>query len=149
MYSYSEGNITVTTDPSSVDRERLFDYLHNEAYWSKGIPRGIFETSLQYSRTYSVLLDNEMVGFARAVTDYSTFMYLADVYIEEVHRGKGYSKVLMKAIMEDPKLSNVRTWLLLTRDAQGLYEQFNWKYFDDPQRVMRYRSRPDGIQFYS
>ena len=148
VYSLKEGDIIVSTDPDSVDKNRLFNFLHNTAYWSKGIPRETFEISLENSRTYSALKDDEMIGFARVVTDRSTFLYLADVYVEPEHRGKGYSKILMRAIMGDPAHKDIRTWILLTSDAQGLYEQFGWKYFDDRKRIMRFRSKPDHVPFY-
>lgn len=147
-WSNSSG-YTVSTDPGRVDMEKVFLYLHNEAYWCKGIPRDIVEKSIKYSIPFSIISpQDEFAGFARVVTDFATFAYLADVYVERNHRGRGLGKFLVESTMKCSALANVRTWLLLTIDAQGLYEQYGWTYFEDPSRVMRYRSKPYDVSFY-
>ena len=81
------------------------------------------------------MLDDEMVGFARVVTDRATFAWLCDVYIDPEHRGKGISKALMDFIMGIPDYSTVR-WMLGTRDAHGLYEKYGFVTSAEPDRWM-------------
>jgi GNAT superfamily N-acetyltransferase len=69
-------------------------------------------------------------------TDRATFAYLGDVFVVEEHRGKGLSKWLMKVIVEQPDLQGLRRWLLATRDAHILYEQFNFAPLRHPERWM-------------
>lgn len=70
------------------------------------------------------------------VTDYATFAYLADVYIEEAHQGKGLSKWLMKEIHDHPSLQGLRRILLATKDAHGLYKKFGYTELDNPSVFM-------------
>jgi GNAT superfamily N-acetyltransferase len=127
----------------SCERERQnIDVIHgylSTAYWSPGVPRATVEQAIAHSLCVGVFDNGAQVGFARAVTDYSTFAYIADVFVLEAHRGKGAGKQLISTLVNHPDLQSVRTWLLLTRDAHGLYSQFGFKAPDDPRRVMQYR----------
>jgi GNAT superfamily N-acetyltransferase len=79
---------------------------------------------------------HEQVGFARVITDYATYGYIADVFILEAHRGRDLSKRLMAAIMEHLELQGLRRWALVTRDAHGLYRQFGFDALSRPERHM-------------
>jgi ribosomal protein S18 acetylase RimI-like enzyme len=61
------------------------------------------------------------VGLARVITDETTFAYLCDVYVLPEHRGRGLGRWLMECVMGSPRLQGLRRWLLVTRDAHGLY----------------------------
>jgi len=82
------------------------------------------------------------VGFARVITDYATFAYIGDVFILEDYRGQGLSKWLMQAIADYPELQSLRRWLLLTRDAHGLYKKTGFVEPKTPERYME-RVLPD------
>jgi N-acetylglutamate synthase-like GNAT family acetyltransferase len=88
---------------------------------------------MQNSFCFAVLHQTKTIGFARLITDYTTFAYLADVFILPEHRGKGLSKLLLKRIHENPELQSLRRWLLATKDAHSLYEQFGWTKFTAEQ----------------
>ena len=60
----------------------------------------------------------------------------ADVFILPEHRGKGLSKALVAAIHGASRLQGLRRWMLVTADAQGLYEQFGFKTVAHPERHM-------------
>jgi GNAT superfamily N-acetyltransferase len=57
-----------------------------------------------------------------------------DVFIDENHRGKGYSSILINAMMNEPKLQEVKIWRLATSDAHFLYEKFGFKNLVHPER---------------
>jgi GNAT superfamily N-acetyltransferase len=76
------------------------------------------------------------IGFARIVTDRSTFALVADVFILQAHRGKGLSKWLMQSVVEHEDLQRLRRLLLLTSDAHGLYRQFGFESLGNPSRFM-------------
>ena len=80
------------------------------------------------------------VGFARVVTDYATFGYLADVFVIKEFRGKGLAKWMMEVIMGHPDLQGLRRWLLATKDAHGLYAKFGFLPLDKPERIMGFKS---------
>src|SRR6266581_4929700 len=70
------------------------------------------------------------------ITDYATFAYLGDVFILEPFRGQGLSKWLMDVIVAHPELQGLRRWILLTRDAHGLYRKVGFTGSAYPDRYM-------------
>ncbi len=135
------GDYFLSTDKSKLQLNYIHRYLSNESYWSKHIPLEIVQKSIEGSLCFGVYLNNNQVGFARVITDNATFAYLADVFIDAQHRGKGLSKELMKFIMDSDFTKVVRNFLLATLDAHGLYEQFGFKALPEPERMM-------GIKFF-
>jgi len=127
--------VEVSSDPSRLDLDVIHGYLAS-SYWAKGIPRETLERALRNSLCFGAYEDGRQVGFARVVTDQATFAYLADVFILESHRGRGYSKLLVSAIASDSRLEGLRRWVLVTRDANGLYEQYVFKPIAKPQNFM-------------
>jgi GNAT superfamily N-acetyltransferase len=133
-------NYFVSTNKELLDLSYIYHYISVESYWAKNIPFEILKTSIEHSFCFGVYAaDNKQVGFARIITDYSTYGYLADVFIDERHRGKGLSKMLMKEIMAHPQLQGLRRMSLMTRDAHGLYRQFGWGPSKTPENYMEIR----------
>ena len=127
---------TVSTDPADLDRDAVYRYLHDEAYWSQGISRETFDRALDNSLNFTALRGSTIAGFARVVTDRATFAWLCDVFVLPPHRGHGVSRRLMDAVMTHPDLAGLRNFLLATRDAHGLYEKFGFTPLAEPQRWM-------------
>lgn len=107
-----------------------------ETYWAKGRTLDEVKTSIDNCLCFGVYLESEQIGFARIATDYVVFAYLMDVFILPKHQGKGYSKQLVKAICEEPKLQNCTVWMLKTADAHGLYKQFAFTELKNPEKLM-------------
>ena len=124
----------------STERERLdVDVIHGflvSSYWSPGVPRAVVERAIRNSLCFGVYARSAQVGFARVISDKATFAYLADVFILEAHRGIGLSKRLMQCIVGHPELQGLRRFLLGTRDAHGLYQQFGFTALAYPARLM-------------
>lgn len=133
----------ISTDNTKLDVRYIHQYLSKESYWAKNIPLATVTKSINGSRCYGIyhLQPGEQApvqaGFARVITDGATFGYLADVFIDPAHRGKGLGKWLMQNIMQDPELQGFRRWMLATRDAHGLYSQFGFAPLERPERFMR------------
>lgn len=130
-----QAQYAISTDRSRFDLDLIHSFL-TSSYWAEGIPREIFERSIENSLCFGIFDHDQQVGFARVITDRATFAYLGDVFIIESHRGRGLSKQLMRAIMEHPELQGLRRWSLVTRDAHKLYEQFGFTLLADAQRHM-------------
>jgi GNAT superfamily N-acetyltransferase len=128
--------IEITTDRARMDPNAIHRYLSEESYWAKGIPRERVERSIEHSLCAGAFDGGMQVGFARAITDYATFAYIADMYVLESHRGRGISKRIMEALMTHPDLRGLRRWHLVTRDAHGLYAQFGFAALENPERHM-------------
>jgi len=126
-YELEKDGYTISTDPAKLNIATIHHYLSEESYWAQQVPRETVEKSIANSLCFGVYIEKEQVGFARLVTDKTTFAYLADVFILESHRGKGLSKWLVAGIHAHPELSGLRRWVLVTKDAHGLYRQFGWE----------------------
>lgn len=130
--------IEVSDDPSRIDLDAVHAFL-SRSYWSPGIARERVARAIAHSMCFGVYDGGAQVGFARVVTDRSSFAYLADVYILESHRGRGLAAQLMAAITGHPELQGLRRWLLATRDAHGLYARFGFGPPAAPERLMERR----------
>lgn len=126
----------ISTDRARLDLDVIHGFLTN-CYWAKGIPRETVARSIEHSLCFGVYDGSgAQVGFARVVSDFATVAYLGDVFILESHRGRGLSKWMMECIMQHPALQNLRRWILLTRDAHGLYAKSGFTPVKSPERYM-------------
>jgi len=126
----------VSSNSDEMDLTRIHSNI-SKSYWSSGVPIETLKVAIENSLCFGVFtLGRVQVGFGRMVTDYATFAYLADVYIEEAHQGKGLSKWLMKEIHDHPSLQGLRRILLATKDAHGLYKKFGYTELDNPSVFM-------------
>ncbi len=142
IVEHRRGEFLISTDRGRLDLDAIHGFLTN-CYWAKGIPREVVARSIEHSLCFGVYDGSgTQVGFARVVSDFATVAYLGDVFVLESHRGRGLSKRLMECIMRHPALQNLRRWILLTRDAHGLYAQFGFTPVKVPERYMELH-RPD------
>jgi N-acetylglutamate synthase and related acetyltransferases len=126
----------LSTDKSKIDVEAVHLFL-SRSYWARNIPLEVVQKSIDNSLCFAIYQQQRLVGFARVISDFATFAYLADVFILPGERGKGLSKWLMEIIMDHPQLRGLRRFTLATRDAHGLYAQFGFTLFDKPERWMQ------------
>ena len=127
--------IVVSTDKSRLDVAFIQDFL-KDIYWAAGRTMQEVQTTIDASFCFGIYLDGNQIGFARVITDYVVFAYLMDVFITPKHRGKGYSSILIQAMMEEPQLQQVKIWRLATSDAHYLYEKFGFKLLAHPEKMM-------------
>lgn len=118
------GQYLLSTDPARIDIEAVYDYLHNQAYWCLGRPRGVVERSIDTSLCFGIYAGDEQAAFARIVTDYATFAWLCDVFVLEAHRGQGLGKWLVESVVSHPALQGLGILILATRDAHELYRRY-------------------------
>ena len=136
----------MSDDRARLDIEAIWRFLHS-SYWSPGVPREVTERSIAGSICFGLYApDGAQAGFGRAVTDGITFAWIADVFVLEEHRGRGLGAWLVESMLEHPGLRDVRTVLLATADAHGLYERFGFAPFEEPERWMRLWRRPDWFE---
>ena len=96
----------------------------------------IVRRSIENSLNFGLYKGDKQIGFARVVTDFATFAWLADVFVIPDHRGAGLGKWLIETITSLHELKGLRRWLLATRDAHGLYHQFGFNNLSEPGRWM-------------
>lgn len=152
------GEFLVSTDPARIDLDLVYEFLTN-CYWAKGIPRDVVARSIENSLCFGIYDESvpespssrkgrekdgatakpgapRQVGFARVISDFATIAYLGDVFVLESHRGHGLGKWMMECIMHHPALQRMRRWILLTRDAHGLYSQSGFTPVKKPENYM-------------
>ena len=129
----------ISDDLARLDLGVIHRYLSEDSYWAQGIPRELIERAVAHSLCFGVYAGAVQVGFARVVSDRTTFAYLADVFVLPEHRGQGLSKRLMAAVTAHPELQGLRRWLLATADAHGLYRQHGFAALAKPERFMERR----------
>jgi GNAT superfamily N-acetyltransferase len=125
-------------DIDRIDLDAVHRYLAEESYWAKGRPRTVVEDLVRgATRVVGLYHGDRQVGFARTFSDGHTLSYLADVYVLAEHRGKGLGAELVREAVDGSPFAHTR-WLLHTRDAQRLYERFD---FGPPgERLMERRT---------
>lgn len=127
--------IEISIDKSKLQVGVIHQYL-TETYWAKGRTLEEVKKTIESCLCFGVYMEEKQIGFARVCTDYLVFAYLMDVFILPEYQGKGYSKQLMKAIIEAPELQTCKVWMLKTSDAHNLYKQFGYTELKHPEKLM-------------
>lgn len=101
-------------------------------YWADKRPEEVIEKSMQKSACFGVLAErsDDLVGFARVISDEATVFYLSDVIVDPAFRGRGLGKALVGHIVSHPAYRDLRGFLI-TRDAQDLYRPFGFEVVND------------------
>ena len=119
------GGVLISTDRARLDVDAILEMLH-ATHWAHSMERAVLERAIANSLCVGVYESRRIVGFARAVTDLSTYAYLTDVVVADDYRGRGYGRWMVELFLEHPDLQGLRRIALLTRDAQWLYEPFGF-----------------------
>ena len=129
-------NYEADDSPARLDVDAIYRFLSTQAYWHRWRTRTQIEHQIRGAwRVVGIYLHgtNELVGYARAISDGVSDAYLGDVYVLREHRGQGLGKLLMRTMVDEGPGRNLR-WILSTKDAHELYRQFG---FAEPdERIM-------------
>lgn len=136
IHEWQRGEYTISTDPQRLDVDLIHQYLSTSTYWATGRPRELVQRSLDHSLCFGLYQGAAQIGFARVITDYATFAWVADVFVLAAHRGQGLGKWLTEIIITHPALQGFRRWALATKDAQELYRKFGFAELKRPERWM-------------
>jgi len=125
------GGYELDDDRARLDREAIHGYVGGVSYWAQGRTRERQDELIDASaHVVGLYRDGEQVGFVRAVDcDAAGFVYLADVYVLDEHRGSGLGVELVREIVENGPYAD-RAWVLHTRDAATLYERFGFRHHE-------------------
>lgn len=109
--------------------------LLRTTYWADKRPVEVIERSMQHSACFGICPEgsDDLVAFARVISDHATFFYLSDVVVDQTFRGRGLGKALVGHILSRPEYRGLRGFLI-TRDAHGLYRPFGFEVVND--RIM-------------
>jgi len=115
-------------DPVRIDREAVHRYLAGESYWAAGRAREVMDELIETAARVVGLYTDEgrQLGFARIVSDGHTVSYLADVYVLDEARGRGFGIELVRFAVDEEPLRQTK-WLLHTRDMHPLYAKLGFE----------------------
>ena len=119
-------------DPTRVDRVVVHRYLSEESYWAAGRPREVMDELIARAARVVGLYaaDGSQVGFARVVSDGHTVSYLADVFVLEQARGRGFGLELARFAVDQEPIASTK-FILHTRDMHPLYAKLGFAPPDD------------------
>jgi GNAT superfamily N-acetyltransferase len=139
---WQRGDFFISTDPALLDLKTAHRFIAS-SYWAKNIPFELFEKSVRNSLPFGLYRNVPstdgsgkrlvQIGFARIISDFSTFAYLGDVFIAEGERKQGLSKWLVECVLSHPELQGLRRICLGTQDAHSLYEKYGFKNLENPR----------------
>jgi GNAT superfamily N-acetyltransferase len=121
------GDYVFTADKKRLDLAYMYQLLCIPSRYSTGLPPERLPLVVEHSLCFSVFYQDKQIGFARVISDQSEFASLWDVFIDEPHRRKGIGQALLKYIFAHPQLRGIFRWFLMTEDAHGLYQKFDFK----------------------
>jgi GNAT superfamily N-acetyltransferase len=133
-------DLRISTDPADLDVDWMHAALSERAYWALDRTRDAVVASIEGSLCFGAYRGSRQVGVARVVTDFATFGWICDVFVDETERGRGVGGRLMAAITSDPRLRDLRRLVLATRDAHELYARYGFTPLVQPDRWMERRS---------
>ena len=134
---WQKENFIISTNKSKLNISYVHNFLSYQSYWAEGIPFNVVEKSIENSLCFGIYDGQKQIGFARIITDQATFGYLADVFVDTDYRGQGLGKWLMQVISHLPFMPLLRRFMLGTKDAHGLYEQFGFTPLTFTERFMQ------------
>jgi GNAT superfamily N-acetyltransferase len=122
----------LSLDPALVQLDVVYPWLR-DAYWSTGVRRDVVERAFAHSIVCGAYDERgAQLGIARAVTDFATFAWLADVFVAPEARGQGIARAMVQALIDDPRCATLRRWTLATRDAHDVYAPLGFRPPDAP-----------------
>lgn len=144
MDIWVNNGFSISTNKEYLDLQLIQNFLSNDAYWSKGIPKEIVKKAIENTPLCFGVYKGEVgkdsieqVGFARVISDLTTYAYLCDVFIFPNYRKLGLSKWLVEIITNHSELQRVRRFMLATKDAHSLYSQYGFEKVDNPDLFMQ------------
>lgn len=140
--TWSHNTYLISTDPSLLPIADLNAVFATDlVYWANPLPSAVMRETLSNSLCFGLYdtstapplpssdpaqsPENEkekekgmkLIGFARCVTDFTTFSYLTDVYVLPGHQGKGLGKWLIGCVGEvHDEMPFLRRSMLFTSD---------------------------------
>lgn len=114
----------LTDDRARMNFDVVFELLAR-TYWASDRPRDLQRRAFDHSICFSLFKGDMQIGFARVISDWATFAWVADVIIDPDHRSNGLGKWMIECLLQHPAMETRSQWLA-TKDAHTLYERFGF-----------------------
>ncbi|KLO99302.1 GNAT family N-acetyltransferase [Fusarium fujikuroi] len=146
--SWQKDQFTISTDPSLFPISQLAGIFNSsEFYWASALSPEAFKEALHNSLSFGVYdsaqssdreSSGKLIGIARLVTDFVTFAYLTDVWVDPTYQGKGLGSWLVRCMREVlDEMPDLRRAMLLTGDWERsvpFYEKLLGMSLVEPKR---------------
>jgi GNAT superfamily N-acetyltransferase len=133
--------VEIDDDVGRVDVDAVHRFLAEESYWAPGRDRVTVERLIREATRIVGAYDAGLqIGFARCFSDRVTLAWVADVYVEASHRGRGIGEAVVRFLIEGSDFAGVR-WMLGTADAHTFYAKLG---FGSPGERILERPRAAG-----
>lgn len=115
-------NIEIRKYDSSCDYEALMTLIKSEGDEWKAYQSPIFREVLKNSITYVALVENELAGFSRSLSDFGIYFWVIDLLVHENLRGHKIGKMLIDYICINFPTKDV----YIMSDADPYYEKLGY-----------------------
>ena len=132
-----EESVYVTTNNDACNPETVW-HLLRQTHWASARSLETVRISMENSLCFYMMNEDQLIGFARVITDRATFAYLSDVVIHRDFQGSGSGSQLMASILNHPLLKDVPQWRLKTTYAASFYNRFGFQKISDDITHMAY-----------
>jgi GNAT superfamily N-acetyltransferase len=129
-------DVVIKTGKENMDVNSIHRFLTEDSYWAKGISIEMVDRALTHSFCIGAFVNGDQIAFGRVITDYYTFGWIADIYVLPECRGQGISKKMLTHLFDLPWSKRLRRIMLNTKDAHGLYRQFQFKDLKNPSFLL-------------
>ena len=103
---------------------KLQKLLDRNTFWAKNRTINDLKKCLAKSDVIvSLWVDNEIVGFGRALTDGIYRGVLWDIVIDQNYEGKGFGTLIIKNLLASKKIKNTKKLYLMTTNKKRFYSQ--------------------------
>jgi len=132
--------ITLKCGYSNMDFDKVTSIL-SESFWSPGIK----SDEVKKAAANSALLvgafkeDGEQIAYGRVISDKTRFAHLTDFCVEEKYRRTGIGQKMVAYVLGHDELADVYQWLLITKDAHGVYKKQGFSVISRPLDYMEIR----------
>ncbi|CAG9961988.1 unnamed protein product [Clonostachys byssicola] len=131
--SWEKGQFLISTDPKLFPIKQLIQVFESsDFYWAKSLSPRVMQETLDNSLSFGLYKRPqptspaeptestpgwEFLGIARCVTDFVTFVYLTDVWVEPTQQGKGLGTWIVQCVQEVlVEMPDLRRSMLFTAD---------------------------------
>jgi GNAT superfamily N-acetyltransferase len=138
MTQHVEVNVS---DSFATERLPELMALFTAQWWTKGRSVEEVATMLEQTDLIATVTDtdsDDLLGFARVITDFTYVAVLLDVIVAEVARGNGFGALLMNALVDHPRLAQVESLELSCQEnLEAFYARWGFTARVGGSRLMR------------
>jgi GNAT superfamily N-acetyltransferase len=136
LMNWMKEDYQVSADDALLQLDVIHENL-TRSTWARGIDEETVANAVKHSLNFGLYHRGRQVGYARLITDYATFAYMADVFVIEEYRGKGLGRWLVECMLSYPGVDGYRRLLLATTTADWLYEKLGFSTPENPKLFLQ------------